>query len=76
MKTIDLSKVCAEGMAREIVMTPEIKTMVDQIIRLCGPEELYEISKILQKAADDDIESSMRQIEEDNRKEIAWVQSH
>lgn len=61
------------GQREEWKLSESDQKIVDDLISRLGPEELWKISDMLRKAAMDDIDSSMRQVEEDNRKELAWV---
>jgi len=53
----------------------EAQGHVDALVDKLGPEDLYFAANILKKAAMDDINSSMAQIETNNEEELIWVQT-
>lgn len=55
------------------VLSDKHQRIIDKLISQCGPEELYNMSEQLKKAAMDDVNSTTIQIEEDREKELLWL---
>ncbi len=77
MKKI-LSKINPDALKAEAEPIPHVLSnrdqhIIDDLINRLSAENLYQIGMTLQKAAMDDVNGVMQQVEEDQEKELAWL---